>query len=499
MRTSSSSEKRRNACAAQLHGRGRLRDLAWAASAAVHYGLAAPLDRVDVTQSLRQHPPVAERVDEAGLAFSVRPVLRAVIRVGTAGSGRFEHAVDVRDAEHDLAGRAGRLLVVSQFAHDQLGALAVDTELRPVTPADANMLDEPEHAGVPGDRSTHVIDRQYRNDRCPWRGAVRHHASRSHRHPLLGHPLCSARGRRVRGKAGERRNTAAVLSGQATTVEVTADPSHGTRSTSTANEAGTPAKCGGTASSPARPHPDRAATSSGVPTMTPAHRVLAADLPAHVGRTVTLEGWLHRRRRLKTVTFLVLRDRSGLAQVVLHGMDGVHERLPEETVLRVTGRAVANVHAPGGVEVVDAESAVLSEPDARPPFDLYRPAPAATLPVVLDAAPVALRHPRLRAPFEIAAAAVRGFRAELDAQGFTEVFTPKVTGTATESGADVFELDWFGRPAYLAQSPQFFKQAMVGVLRAGLRGRARLPRRAARHRAAPRAVHEPRRRAGLRA
>jgi nondiscriminating aspartyl-tRNA synthetase len=200
--------------------------------------------------------------------------------------------------------------------------------------------------------------------------------------------------------------------------------------------------------------------------MSLAERVLAADLPAHAGRTVTLAGWLHRRRRLKTVTFLVLRDRSGLAQVVLPGTpgrDGVHDRLPEETVLEVTGRAVANPQAPGGVELVDAEVEVLSEPAAPPPFDLYRPAPAATLPVVLDAAPVALRHPRLRAPFEIAAVAVRGFRRGLDAQGFTEVFTPKVTGTATESGANVFELDWFGRPAYLAQSPQFFKQAMVGV------------------------------------
>jgi nondiscriminating aspartyl-tRNA synthetase len=197
--------------------------------------------------------------------------------------------------------------------------------------------------------------------------------------------------------------------------------------------------------------------------MSSAQRVLAADLPAHAGGTVTLEGWLHRRRRLKNVTFLVLRDRSGLAQVVRPGANGVHEQFPEETVLRVTGRAVANPKAPGGAEVVDADVEVLSEPAAPPPFDLYRPEPAASLPVVLDSAPVALRHPRLRAPFEVAAAAVRGFRRELDAQGFTEVFTPKVVGTATESGANVFELDWFGRPAYLAQSPQFFKQAMVGV------------------------------------
>ncbi|GAA4218170.1 hypothetical protein GCM10023075_00310 [Streptosporangium album] len=78
-------------------------------------------------------------------------------------------------------------------------------------------------------------------------------------------------------------------------------------------------------------------------------------------------------------------------------------------------------------------------------------------------AQVVLRHPRLRAPFEIAAAGVAGFRAALDGLGFLESQTPKIVGTATGSGANVFGIDYFGRPAFLAQSPQFFKQALVGV------------------------------------
>jgi nondiscriminating aspartyl-tRNA synthetase len=82
---------------------------------------------------------------------------------------------------------------------------------------------------------------------------------------------------------------------------------------------------------------------------------------------------------------------------------------------------------------------------------------------VLDNAAVALRHPRQRAPFEIAAAAVAGFRATLDRLDFTEVHTPKIVASATESGANVFGIDYFGRRAYLAQSPQFYKQTMVGV------------------------------------
>src|SRR5262249_44105899 len=73
------------------------------------------------------------------------------------------------------------------------------------------------------------------------------------------------------------------------------------------------------------------------------------------------------------------------------------------------------------------------------------------------------RHPRRRALFQLAAASLAGFRATLRARGFVEIQTPKIVGGATESGANVFALDYFGRPAYLAQSPQLYKQMMVGV------------------------------------
>ncbi|MEU8271786.1 aspartate--tRNA(Asn) ligase [Sphaerisporangium sp. NPDC049002] len=189
-------------------------------------------------------------------------------------------------------------------------------------------------------------------------------------------------------------------------------------------------------------------------------RVLAADLPMHVGHHVRLAGWLHRRRDLKSVSFLVLRDRSGLAQVVLREP---HPHLAEETVIEVTGTVAANAQAPGGAELVGPAVEVLSAPVEPPPFDLYRPVVGGTLPTILDHAPVALRHPRLRAPFEIAAAGVAGFRATLDGLGFVETSTPKIVASATESGANVFGIDYFGKPAFLAQSPQFFKQALVGV------------------------------------
>jgi nondiscriminating aspartyl-tRNA synthetase len=106
---------------------------------------------------------------------------------------------------------------------------------------------------------------------------------------------------------------------------------------------------------------------------------------------------------------------------------------------------------------------VLSEPAEQPPVELRRPELKESLPTILDHAPVALRHPRRREAFRLAAASVRGFRAALDRLGFVEIQSPKIVASATEGGSNVFTVDYFGREAFLAQSPQFYKQTMVGV------------------------------------
>ncbi|HEY6054303.1 MAG TPA: aspartate--tRNA(Asn) ligase [Gaiellaceae bacterium] len=188
-------------------------------------------------------------------------------------------------------------------------------------------------------------------------------------------------------------------------------------------------------------------------------RILSDELGLHAGERVQLAGWVHATRDLGSVSFVVLRDRRGTAQIVLDEPLG----LELESVVEVEGTATAAPQAPGGVEVREASFRVLSEAVAPPPVELRRPELKEQLPTILDHAPVALRHPRRRALFELAAAAVAGFRSALDAQGFVEIQTPKIVGTATESGANVFALDYFGRRAYLAQSPQFYKQTMVGV------------------------------------
>jgi nondiscriminating aspartyl-tRNA synthetase len=184
-------------------------------------------------------------------------------------------------------------------------------------------------------------------------------------------------------------------------------------------------------------------------------RILSTELADHAGETVVLQGWLHRQRRLANVSFVVLRDRAGLAQIVL---EEPIEVLPE-TVLEVRGRVVTEPQ----IEVHDAEVTVLAEPAEQPPLELHRPEPKESLPVRLDLAPLALRHPAVRDRFAIAARAVAAFRGTLDGLGFTEIQTPKLVATATEGGANLFRVEYFDREAFLAQSPQFYKQTMVGV------------------------------------
>ena len=194
-------------------------------------------------------------------------------------------------------------------------------------------------------------------------------------------------------------------------------------------------------------------------------RIWSIDITGHIGEEVALAGWIHRFRQLSGVSFLILRDAKGLAQIVIDDPVLVAEiaHLPLESVVAVTGRVAAVEQAPNGVEIHDPRITVISEAVEPPPFDLFRPKIQALLPTQLDHAPLSLRHLRARTLARLSASLVSGFRATLTGLDFTEIHTPKIVAAATESGANVFAIDYFGRPAFLAQSPQLYKQIMVGV------------------------------------
>ncbi|HEX8997522.1 MAG TPA: aspartate--tRNA(Asn) ligase [Ktedonobacterales bacterium] len=213
-------------------------------------------------------------------------------------------------------------------------------------------------------------------------------------------------------------------------------------------------------------HGRRATTELGVTGAT-SERVRAPELAAHIGERVRVQGWLRSMRKLGAITFLILRDGWGEAQAVADTADELaplsEAGAAVESVVEIVGMVAAAPQAPGGVELRSLAIEVITPVREAPPVILSKREVKANIGAQLDYAVVANRHPRRRAIFRLGASAMAGFRETLAARGFTEISTPKLVAAATEGGANVFEVKYFDRSAYLAQSPQFYKQAMVGV------------------------------------
>ncbi len=188
-------------------------------------------------------------------------------------------------------------------------------------------------------------------------------------------------------------------------------------------------------------------------------RRLVRELGEHVGARVTLRGWVHQRRDLGGIQFLHLRDRSGVVQCVFEGTSPpLHE-----SSLEVHGRVVANDKAPGGLELHADGLELISLATAPPPVELAKEAFHANPDTLLEYRHVSVRGPRAQATLKVQAELVRAFREHLQAEDFTEIFTPKLVAAGAEGGANQFEVDYYGQRAYLAQSPQLYKQIMVAV------------------------------------
>ena len=191
--------------------------------------------------------------------------------------------------------------------------------------------------------------------------------------------------------------------------------------------------------------------------------VLATKFDAAVvgrnNRAVTLHGMVHALRDLGGVTFLTLRTREGLVQCVCPRRP---EGVREECAVSVSGLLRPEPRAPGGAELAEARFTVLSRPAAPPPVPLSKKS-SLSMDTELSLRPVTLRAPRARAVFRIQAAVCRAFREFLQEEDFTEINTPKLGRAGAEGGSSQFRVDYFGRKAVLAQSPQLYKQVMVGV------------------------------------
>jgi nondiscriminating aspartyl-tRNA synthetase len=197
------------------------------------------------------------------------------------------------------------------------------------------------------------------------------------------------------------------------------------------------------------------------------NRTLINQLPEKMSQTVTIAGWLHRLRDLNKFGFAILRDRTGLVQVVLTAEQLAQLKgLQLETVLKITGTVVKKQSKDPNANEVEVQAAtveILSPVADVLPVEINNDTIDAHLDTLIDNRVVTLRNPKQRAIFRVQAALVHGFRRYMAARGFTEVFFPVLAGAASEGGAEFFKVDYYGREATLTQSAQLYKQIMMGV------------------------------------
>lgn len=196
-------------------------------------------------------------------------------------------------------------------------------------------------------------------------------------------------------------------------------------------------------------------------------RILAKSLKDKVGQTAEISGWLHKKRLLGGLNFITLRDRSGLTQVLVEEKSEIEKLrgLQIGTILKVSGAVVADERAPGGVELHDVKITVEVAVSDEPPIEIDKPIShkPENLGSLFEYRVLNLRNLQEQKIFKVRSDMVQYLRDYLRQAEFIEVDTPKLLGAATEGGAEVFELDYFGKTATLAQSPQIYKQILVGA------------------------------------
>ena len=183
------------------------------------------------------------------------------------------------------------------------------------------------------------------------------------------------------------------------------------------------------------------------------------------GKEIRMNGAVHTIRHMGEVAFVILRKSRGLVQCVYEagGTDFDIRDLKEESAVEVMGVVKTEERAPQGFEIRLKEIRVLSQPAEPLPLAVSKWKLNTSLETKLSLRPISLRNVRERAKFKIQEGIVRGFRDYLLSQGFTEIRTPKIVARGAEGGSNVFKLEYFNKKAELGQSPQFYKQTMVGV------------------------------------
>jgi len=191
-------------------------------------------------------------------------------------------------------------------------------------------------------------------------------------------------------------------------------------------------------------------------------RTYVDNIKGSIEATLLVKGWVHKIHDLGRITFVQLRDKTGILQLVID--KNIKEGLRLEMCIEAVGEKVQNEKAPMGVELLVQEIKIIGKTyyDTLP-FEINTQTVAASLEKQLDYRSISLRRQKVRAAFKVQEEIVEAFRGYLKEQGFSEIHTPKIIASSTEGGSEMFTVNYFERRAFLAQSPQFYKQMMVGA------------------------------------
>lgn len=191
-------------------------------------------------------------------------------------------------------------------------------------------------------------------------------------------------------------------------------------------------------------------------------RIIVSEINKFIDKKIKVEGWVYRIRKLKEITFLILRDRSGLVQCVIENKSINIDNINLESVVSVYGEVKKSKNALNPFEILIDEIQVISEAEELP-IEINKKDYNANLETTLNNRAISLRHEKINSIFKIQNIIVQSFREFLIEKGFTEIFTPKIVSEGAEGGTELFKIKYFEKTAYLAQSPQFYKQMMVGA------------------------------------
>ncbi len=196
-------------------------------------------------------------------------------------------------------------------------------------------------------------------------------------------------------------------------------------------------------------------------------RILSDDIKNHIGKEILVRGWLHKKRLLGGLTFINLRDRRGLVQILIEEKDETEKLRGMQigTVLAIKGEVKEEPRAPGGVEIFNPVITVEVPVTDEPPIEIDKPIQhkSENLDTLFENRVLNIRNLQEQKIFKIRASLTQALREFLIDNDFTEIDTPKLLAEATEGGAEVFTMEYFDKTATLAQSPQLYKQMMVGA------------------------------------